>query len=283
MERKLGESLKLVDVVIEVVDARLPISTLNPRLRKRYTHRPTLLLLNKTDLADPEQNKRWRECLKGSTDGIMLYESLRGGKRKNLINTLIHLGEIAMKKREAKGLKRRPIRVLVVGMPNVGKSTVINSIVARKKTKTGHKAGVTRATQWVRIHEQVELLDTPGVIPPSLDSEESGALLACVSSVGEAAYDEEEVALFLLNHLEANYPGICHQHYQLSPETPLALLSIAESRNYKMAGNECDKTRAARAVLSDFRQGRLGRITLEHANENKVESEREKKNTETNQ
>lgn len=265
IERQLSELLKLVDVVIEVVDARLPISTINPRLRKRYTHKPVLLLLNKADLADPLQNKRWRRYFQDEAPAVMLYESLQGKQRKALLDALLHLGEPKMKTLEAQGRKRRPIRVLVVGMPNVGKSTIINSIVGRKKAKTGHKAGVTRQTQWVRIHPAIELMDTPGVIPPRLDSEESGNLLASVSSVGEAAYEEEPVAQFLLEHLEVLYPKRGREYYKLSPEQPLNLESIAKSRHYVITGGEPDRLRTARTVLSEFRQGRLGRVTLEHA------------------
>lgn len=275
VERQLTELLKLVDVVIEVIDARLPISTINPRLRKRYTHKPVLLLLNKADLADPAQNKRWREHYKGEANAVMLYESLHGKQRKQLLDTLLRLGEEKMKALEAQGRKRRPIRVLVVGMPNVGKSTIINSIVGRKKAKTGHKAGVTRQTQWVRIHPAIELMDTPGVIPPRLDSEESGSLLASVSSVGEAAYEEEPVARFLLERIETLHPNAMREYYKLSPDQPLTLESVAENRHYVITGGEPDCLRAARSVLSEFRQGRPGRLTLEHAPAQDTEGEKE--------
>ncbi len=277
VERQLAELLKLVDVVIEVIDARLPVSTINPRLRKRYTHKPVLLLLNKADLADPAQNRRWREGLRREANAVMLYESLQGKQRKQLLDVLLRLGEEKMKALEAQGRKRRPIRVLVVGMPNVGKSTIINSIVGRKKAKTGHKAGVTRQTQWVRIHPAIELMDTPGVIPPRLDSEESGSLLASVSSVGEAAYEEEPVAGFLMAHIEALYPNVIREYYKLSPDQPLALESVAENRHYVITGGEPDRLRAARTVLSEFRQGRLGRLTLEHAPDQDAEKDGDEK------
>jgi ribosome biogenesis GTPase A len=168
-----------------------------------------------------------------------------------------------MKSLETKGLKRRPIRVLVVGMPNVGKSSVINNIVAQKKAKTGHKAGVTRQPQWVRIHPSLELLDSPGIIPPVLDSLATGLLLAAVNSVGEAAFDEETAAHFLIQHLEAHYPGILRSYFKIPDEAPVSLESIAVSRNYLAPGGKPDLRRATQAVLSDFRQGRMPRMTLE--------------------
>ncbi len=266
VERALKEHLKLVDVVIEVVDARIPETTMNPRLRKQYEHKPVLLLLNKSDFADNHRTKQWQSVIKNryqdSIASVMTYDALSGKLKQRVIEAIIKLGEPIQQKLIAKGRKRRPLRVLVAGMPNVGKSTIINSLVAQKKVKTGHKAGVTRTTQWVRIHPQVELLDSPGIIPPSLHSPEAGALLACVHSVGEASFDEESVARYLLNKIDSLYPGLCAQHFNLVNESPLTIQAIAEARNYKLKGFEWDLLRAARAVLHDFRTAKLGRFTL---------------------
>jgi ribosome biogenesis GTPase A len=265
MERQLEALLKWVDVAIEVLDARLPQVTINPRLRKKLQNKPVLILLNKSDLADPAETKRWRQFFQNQADqDALLYDAHKAGQHKQaLLNAVIRLGEPRMQALERKGMKRRPIRVLVIGMPNVGKSSVINSIVAKKKAKTGHKAGVTREPQWVRIHPAVELLDSPGIIPPRLDSEAAGLLLATVSSVGEAAYDEETVARFLLGHLETLYPGLLRTHYQLPESSPVTMEAIAEARHYLAAGGRIDTRRATQALLTDFRQGRLGRLTLE--------------------
>lgn len=263
VERRLKEHLKLVDVVIEVIDARIPETTTNPRLRKQYDHKPVLLLLNKSDFAEPEKTKQWAQHYHSDVAAVMTYNALTGKLKQKVVNTVLKLGEPVQQKVLAQGRKRRPLRILVAGMPNVGKSTIINSLVAQKKTKTGHKAGVTRSTQWVRIHPQIELLDSPGIIPPSLDSHEAGALLACVHSVGEAAFDEESVAQFLLDKIEELYPDTCFNHFNVEKETTLNLKAIAKSRNYKLKGEDWDILRAARAVLHDFRTGRLGQLTLE--------------------
>jgi ribosome biogenesis GTPase A len=264
-ERQINELLKLVDVVVMVLDCRIPQATMNHRLARKIQDKPTLIVLNKSDLGDPALNKRWIKSLTTETCKVMLYNAKSVQGKAQLVQQIQALGEATMQKMIARGRKRRPIRVLVAGMPNVGKSTLINSIVGRKKTKTGHRAGVTKTTQWIRIHPDVELMDTPGIIPPQLDSELAGALLATVSSIGDAAFDEEEVARFLLETMEAHYPGLPARFFKLTAEQPLALESVAEARNYKLGGDHLDLLRTAQAILSDFRHARMGRITLEHA------------------
>jgi ribosome biogenesis GTPase A len=264
-ERKLRDLLKLVDVVVEVLDARIPIASVNRRLENQIRNKPTLIILNKSDLADPKQNKAWKQSLTREQQRAMLYDAKGAQGKSQLIQNVLALGETAMQKLEARGRKRRPLRVLVAGMPNVGKSTLINSIVGRKKTKTGHRAGVTRDTQWVRIHPDIELLDSPGVIPPQLDAPECGALLATVSSIGDAAFDEEEVARFLLAQIQGLYPGLLETYFKLSDEQPVSLEHIAMARHYKLGGDQLDILRTAQAVLTEFRHARLGRITLEPA------------------
>lgn len=265
-ERKLSELLKLVDVVIEVLDSRIPQASVNARLESKIRHKPTLIILNKSDLGDPAQNKRWRKLL--TTGGIqkaMLYDAKNAQGKNQLLQHVLALGEAAMQKMQARGRKRRPIRVLVAGMPNVGKSTLINSVVGRKKTRTGHRAGVTRDTQWVRIHPEIELLDSPGVIPPQLENETVGPLLATVSSIGDAAFDDEEVARYLLEVIDPLYPGLLQKCFKLSPEVAISIENIAFARNYKLSGEKPDVLRMSQALLTDFRHGRLGRLTLEHA------------------
>ncbi|MBK8189934.1 MAG: ribosome biogenesis GTPase YlqF [Vampirovibrionales bacterium] len=262
-ERKLAEALKLVDVTIEVVDARLPVSTVNPRLRKAMAAKPTLTLLNKADLADPAQNKAWLKAFQQEREAALLYDAHSGKTRQRLIEALTALGEAKMQALTAQGRKRRPVRVMVVGMPNVGKSTVINSVVGRRKTRTGHKAGVTRASQWIRIHPDVELMDTPGIIPPRLDDEQTGLKLAWVSSVSDAAFDEEIAAQALLSYLSALYPQTIRASLRLPADAALTLDAMAASRGYLARGGQADILRTARAALSEFRQGRLGRLTLE--------------------
>jgi len=269
-ERTLKDQLKRVDVVVEVRDARLPEATRNRRLEEAVAHKPRLVLLNKSDLADERETRRWAKALEaeareaGLTLKVMPYAANRQGAKKNLLAAMVALGEATQQKLMARGLKRRPVRVLIAGMPNVGKSTLINHIVGQKKTKTGHMAGVTRQNQWVRIHPQVELLDTPGIIPPTMMDEDTGCLLAAVNSVGEAAFDDKPVGAFLLGRLWACNAAMLAGHFKLTDTiAEPTLTAVAEQRQYKLPGGAWDELRAARAVLSDFRQGRMGRITLE--------------------
>ncbi|WP_373532713.1 ribosome biogenesis GTPase YlqF [Vampirovibrio sp.] len=264
-ERKLGDLLKLVDVVVEVLDARIPSASVNLRLEHTIRNKPTLIILNKSDLGDPVQNKRWQKALSGENTRVMLYDAKSGQAKSQLIQHVLALGESGMQKLIAKGRKRRPIRVLVAGMPNVGKSTLINSIVGRKKTKTGHRAGVTRDTQWVRIHPEVDLLDSPGVIPPQLEAEHAGAMLATVSSIGDAAFDEEEVSRFLIDTIEPLYPNLLKTYFKLPDTQEASLENMALARHYKLGKDQPDLLRTAQALLTEFRHARTGRITLEHA------------------
>lgn len=263
-DKGLEAQLKLVDVVVEVVDARLPRSTVHPDLRRRVGGKPVLVLLNKADLADPAATRAWVKALKAAGDEVQSYSTRTAQTKKPLIQALLRLGEGVLAKRVQRGLKPRPVRVMMVGMPNVGKSSVINHIAGQKKAHTGHQAGVTRQAQWVRIHPQVELLDSPGVIPMRLEDQAAAMRLATVHGIGEAAFEDEAVAAFLLEELEAQYPGLLATHYELGASVLPTLATLGERRHDKTSGGDLDLRRTATALLTDFRHGRLGPITLEH-------------------
>lgn len=264
VERALQQILKQLDVVVVVVDARIPVSSIHTRLADNLrSQKPTLLVLNKWDLADPNWSKAWIDHFKTMYPGVVTFDSTTGKGKNMIVEEICRLGEEKHQQLEAKGLKRRPLRTGVVGMPNVGKSTLINTLVGKKKAKTGHRAGVTRTTQWVRIHPMVELLDTPGMIPPKLDSPETGLMLASVYSIGDATFDEESVVPPFLAKVAALYPGRLEASFNLADGEAPTLEAIAAQRNYVLPGGQLDLRRTAQAILKDYRHGRLGRMTLE--------------------
>jgi len=260
-EKQLKEKLNLVDVVIEVIDARLPISSSYPNIEKLLGNKPRLILLNKSDLAD--EVSLCVDFVKNQSGCVVLTTNANSGKDySNIINSVIKLGEPAIKKLTDKGLLPRPIRVVVVGMPNVGKSSIINKLIKKPKTKTGAKAGVTRQQQWVRVNPKIDLLDTPGIIPLKQENQDAAYRLAIVNSIGENAYDSEFVAEFFLNNLKAKYIEKIKSHYKLE-NCELSLENIAKARNWIISKDEPDINRCATLVLSDFREGRLGKMVLD--------------------
>ena len=260
-ERQLKEKLSLVDVVIEVRDARLPLSSSYANIEKLLGDKPRLLLLNKADLVDKNELKLWVDYLKQSTDCPVIITEAKGGVNIGLIiNTAVQLSEPKIQALMAKGLLRRPARAVVVGMPNVGKSSVINKLTKSSKTKTGAKAGVTRQQQWVRINPKLDLLDTPGIIPTRQDDQNQAVKLAFVSSVSENAYSPEPVAQALLDLLVEKYKACLVAYYKTES---LTLESIAMARNWIIKSESPDTLRTAQYVLKDFREGRLGKFILD--------------------
>ncbi len=261
-ERQLKEKLNLVDVVIEVLDARIPLSSSYTNIKKLLGDKPRLLLLNKADLVDKEELKQWVKYLKESTGCPVIVTDAKGAKDLALvIKNAVDLAEPKIQALMSKGLLRRAARAMVVGMPNVGKSSVINKLTKSSKTKIGAKAGVTRQQQWVRINPKLELLDTPGIIPTKQDDQIQAAKLAFVSSVSENAYSPEPVAQALLDMLfEGKYSKQVLEYYKVEE---LTLYSIAQSRNWILRGDSLDTERTAKYVLKDFREGRLGKFILD--------------------
>ena len=261
-ERQLKEKLNLVDVVIEVRDARIPLSSSYTNIKKLLGEKPRLLLLNKADLVDKDDLKSWVNYLKKETECPVIITDAKGSKDLALvIKSAVDLAEPKIQALMAKGLLRRPARAMVVGMPNVGKSSVINKLTKSSKTKIGAKAGVTRQQQWVRINPKLELLDTPGIIPTKQEDQLQAVKLAFVSSVSENAYSPEPVATALLDMLfESKYSKQVCEYYKV--ET-LSLESIAQSRNWLLKADSLDIERTAKYVLKDFRDGRLGKFILD--------------------
>ena len=260
-ERKLKEQLSLVDAVIEVIDARLPYSSSYDNITRLLGEKPRLILLNKADLTEPSELKPWVKKL-GEKSGfpVLLTDAKNSKDLSIIVKKAVELSEPRIRALMSKGLLRRPARVMVVGMPNVGKSSIINKLTRSSKTKTGAKAGLTRQQQWVRINPQLELLDTPGIIPMKQENQEVAKKLAFVNSISENAYSNELVAKELLELLNEKYADKVKEYYK---SDELTLENIAIARNWIISGGKPDVERCAAYVLRDFRDGKTGKFILD--------------------
>jgi ribosome biogenesis GTPase A len=263
-EKILKEKINLVDVVIEVRDARLPLSSAYGDLSRIIGDKPRLILLNKADLTNQEELFLWVNMIKNQDNVPVIVSEAKNSKGLNkIISTAINLAEPRIQALMKKGLLRRPARVVVVGMPNVGKSSIINKLTKSSKTKVGAKAGVTRQHQWVRINPKLELLDTPGIIPMKQENQTKAQKLAFVNSVSENAYDNEHVCSELLRLLDKKYPQLTREHYKLDENSDLTIESIAACRNWIVKGGQLDIQRTSVFVLNDFRTGKIGSFILD--------------------
>lgn len=260
-ERQLKEKLNLCDVVIEVLDARIPFSSMYNNIKSLLGGKPRLILLNKADLTEKQELKSFIDKIKDlSENPVMVTDAKNSKDLAPIVKKVLELAEPKIQAQMAKGLLRRPARVMVVGMPNVGKSSIINKLTKTSKTKVGAKAGVTRQQQWVRINKDLDLLDTPGIIPMRQDDQLAATKLAFVNSVSENAYDNETIAQELLNILSKKYEQQLKEYYKVEE---LTLDNIAKSRNWIVSGSEPDIERTATFILKYFRDGKLGKFILD--------------------
>ncbi|MCI8275286.1 MAG: ribosome biogenesis GTPase YlqF [Lachnospiraceae bacterium] len=267
-KRAMKEDMKLVDLVIEILDARAPLSSRNPDIDELGRGKARLVLLNKADLADEAANRAWESYFKEQGVVTVRADARRRADMKP-VQAAVQTACREKKERDLRrGIKNRPVRAMVVGIPNVGKSTFINSYAGRACAKTGNKPGVTRGNQWIRLGRNVELLDTPGILWPKFEDEQVGIRLALLGSVKDEILGMEELSLKLLEFLQNRYPEALEARYQLSEadtkrETAAVLTEIAKIRNCILKGNRPDREKAARLIIDEFRSGRLGTITLE--------------------
>ncbi len=263
-ERKLKEQLSLVDAVIEVLDARLPISSGYNNITGLLGQKPRLILLNKADLTDKNELKKWITYLSEKNNVPVIATDAKNFKDlANVVSKVIELAEPAIQAVMKKGLLRRPARVMVVGMPNVGKSSIINKLTKSSKTKTGAKAGVTRQQQWVRINPRLDLLDTPGIIPMRQDDQVAALKLAFVNSVSENAYSNDIAAKELFDLLVEKYPSCLKNYYNLDDSDELTIENLALKRNWIISGGMPDIERTSVYLLRDFREGKIGKFILD--------------------
>lgn len=261
----MEENIRLVDLVIELVDARVPLASRNPDIDALGKNKSRLILLNKSDLSEERANKLWKECFENQGMYVLEVNSRSGAGVKAIHGLVQKACKEKIERDRKRGILNRPVRAMVVGIPNVGKSTFINSFAGKACTKTGNKPGVTKGKQWIRLNKSLELLDTPGILWPKFDSQEVGLKLALIGSMNDEIVPVEEMAVSLIEMLKERCAGAVLKRYGVEEEKEayIILEEIARRRGCLLKGEEPDMKKAAALVLDDFRGGRLGRITLE--------------------
>ena len=264
-KRMMQENMKLIDLVIELVDARVPVSSRNPDLDELGKNKARLILLNKSDLAEERMNDVWAAYFKEKGYSVVKLNAKKGGGIKSIQGVIQEACKEKIERDRKRGILNRPVRAMVVGIPNVGKSTFINALAGKACAKTGNKPGVTKGKQWIRLNKNVELLDTPGILWPKFEDQTVGLRLAWIGSIKDEILNTEELAAELTGFLVNSYPDVLKEKYEIeeSADGFENLREIAESRHCLVKGNELDTEKSAKLLLDDFRNGRLGRITLE--------------------
>ena len=272
--RQMKEDIKLIDVVIELVDARIPISSRNPDIDSLAANKSRVIVLNKADLADDKATDKWVNYFEDMGMIAVKLNSKSGNGINQVKAAIAKAAEAKMARDRARGILNRPVRAIVGGIPNVGKSTFINSFAGRAVAKTGNKPGVTKGKQWIRLNKQVELLDTPGILWPKFEDRMTAEHLAFIGSIKDEVIEKRELAIKFINELEDRYEGLLAKYYGFEAddktenevEFSMHILElIAEKRALIKKGGEADTDKASILILDDFKNGRLGKITLENA------------------
>ena len=266
-KRMMQENMKLIDIMIELVDARIPLSSRNPDIDQLAANKSRLILLNKTDMADERVTAQWEEYFKEKGFYVARTNARSGKGVKGTQAIVMDACKEKLERDRKRGIKNRPIRAMIAGIPNVGKSTFINSLVGKACTKTGNKPGVTKGKQWIKLNKNIELLDTP-------EDQQVGLRLALIGSIRDEILNQDEMAIELIEYLKNHYQGILADRYQVDEnEDKVKILEqIALNRNCKMKGNELDYEKASKIVLEEFRNGKLGKISLETPEEGTKEA-----------
>ena len=258
----IAENLKMVDIVIEVIDARIPVSSRNPIIDELVKNKRRLIILNKSDLSDPKANEAWAEHFKKQGNLVLSMNCMTGIGVGQLYKLLSRLQD---EKNEGQ-LRKKSLRMMIVGVPNVGKSSLINRMTGKKSAKTGDRPGVTKGKQWLGLENGMQLLDTPGILWPKFEDPQVGLNLAFCGSIKDEILDTASLALELIKVLQRDYPQLLRERYKLDELDEDALVNmeaIAAKRGFILSGKRVDYERCARTVLDEFRGGKIGNITLE--------------------
>lgn len=276
--RQMEENLKKVDFIIEIRDARMPDSSRNPLIEQLAGNKPRLILLSKKDKADPAMTKAWVKELSGDNQAVLAVDLIRDNYKNALVSKSLELNKNLIEKQKRRGIRPRALRAMVAGIPNVGKSTMINTLAKRKAAKTGDQPGVTKSLQWIKIGNEIELLDTPGVLWPKFEDPTIGIKLAALGSIKDDILHMDDLALFAAEYLMKHKPQVLLDTYGIEKieETPWETLqAIARKRGWLLKG-DIDENRLMRSFIKDIRENRLGPITwdaLEEAEEPALQAE----------
>lgn len=274
--RMMEENIQLIDLMIELLDARIPDASRNPDIHILGKNKARLVILNKADLADDKINKKWIKAFQEQGITALEINSKNGEGIKNIQSAVQTACKEKIERDRRRGIIARPVRAMVVGIPNVGKSTLINAIAGKASAKTGNRPGVTKGKQWIRLNKNLELLDTPGILWPKMADEMTGLRLALVGSMNDEILSSEEMAYELIRILESDYPGILEKRFPVLEGTadPVEMMQkIARSRGCLLKGEELDLVKASAILMDEFRNGKLGRISLESPAEKETVTE----------
>ena len=263
-KREIKENLQLIDVVYELLDARIPYSSKNKDIDELVKNKPKILIMTKTDLCDLEITKKWQQYYENMGYKVILTDLINNKNIKQIIEVTSSLSDNMNKKRLSLGMKPRKTRVLILGVPNVGKSTLINRLVGKKAAPTGDKPGITKKLNWIRINDKLELLDTPGILEPKLENKEVALNLAALTSIKEEILDLEQVALHIIDKMLNLYPSALKTRYNLTnTNTPLIILNQIAKQKGAIKKGEVDYEKVYKIILRDLKEGYLGNITFD--------------------
>ena len=263
-KREIKEKLELIDIVLEVIDARIPKSSKNKDINELIKNKPRILVMTKLDLCDQNETQKWINHYEKSGYQVVALNLINNPNLQNIFSKINELAKTLNEKRKEKGLKERKIRVLILGIPNVGKSTLINRLVGKKATNVGNKPGVTKQLEWIRINDKIELLDTPGILWPRLEDEEIAHNLASMTAIKEEILNIEDIAIYIINKMLKLYPENIKQRYNLTDETDIVdILDTIGKKIGAIKNKETDYEKVYTTILRDLREGYLGRVTFD--------------------
>jgi len=275
-QRMIEENLKMVDAVCEILDARIPGASRNPDIDRLAGDKPRLIILNRVDLADPDITAKWKKYFEARGLSVLETDAKSGKGVNSFVPAVRKLLDDKVKAYEAKGQVGRPLRVMILGIPNVGKSTFINKVAKRKAAAAGDKPGVTRGKQWINIDRSLDLLDTPGILWPKFDSQEVGELLAITNAIKSDVLDKESLGANFMLRLRSMYPQALIQRYKFEPDPEAngfeLLEQAAKKRGFLISKGEYDLERMANTLLGEYHEGKLGRLSLEEPDEHAVDA-----------